>query len=386
MGMRLLHVSNSAYPSLAGTGPSLPIYQQLAEGADAYHVLARHSENRFATERSGNLTLHLVPGLGSSKSFLALAYLMVPLARRHRLQAIVVQDPLLGGLAAVHTGRLLCLPTLLELHTDVYFRMARSRRPDERLAGTLAFRALRGATRVRVGSRNLAPLLEAVGVSPDRIAYVPYRVDLSLFDPATNDQEDARAQLRLGDGPVFVSVGRFVPQKGYGPLLEAFAAVVERHPGAHLVLAGGGPLRPDYEAAIARLGLGEAVVLRDWIAREEQVRLLAAADVYLQPSVPGYGEWMPRTILEAMAMGVAVVASDMAGIPDVVAHRRTGLLVAPGDREQLAAALLELAGDSAMRRALGSAARADAESLFEWNTAFSRYRELIGSLRYVKRR
>jgi phosphatidylinositol alpha-1,6-mannosyltransferase len=258
--------------------------------------------------------------------------------------------------------------------------MARSHRPDERLGARLAFRALCGATRVRVGSRNLAPLLEDVGVAPERIVYVPYRVDLSLFDPAANDPRAARAQLQLDDGPVFVSVGRFVPQKGYGPLLEAFASVVERHPGARLVLAGGGPLRAEYEGAIARLGLGDSVVLRDWISRDEQVRLLAAADAYLQPSVPGHGEWMPRTILEAMAMGVAVVASDMAGIPDVVAHRRTGILVAPGDREQLSAALLELAGDPAIRAALGAAARADAESLFEWNTAFARYRELIDSL------
>jgi glycosyltransferase involved in cell wall biosynthesis len=380
MSMRILHVSNSAYASLADTGPSLPIYRELAQGADAYHVFARNSENRFAHERSGNLTLHLVPGLGSSKSFLALAYLMVPVARRHRLNAIVVQDPLLGGLAAIHTGRLLELPTLLELHTDVYFRMARSRRLDERLAGRLAFRALRGATRVRVGSRNLAPLLEGVGVAAERIVHVPYRVDLSLFDPVGADRPSARAEFDLGDGPVFVSVGRFVPQKGYGPLLEAFVAVAERHPSARLVLAGGGPLRTEYEAAIARLQLGDAVQLRDWISREEQVRLLAAADVYLQPSVPGHGEWMPRTILEAMGMGVPVVASDMAGIPDVVAHRRTGILVAPGDREELAAALLELAYDPAARAAMGDAARADTESLYEWNSAFSRYRELIRSL------
>jgi glycosyltransferase involved in cell wall biosynthesis len=89
---------------------------------------------------------------------------------------------------------------------------------------------------------------------------------------------------------------------------------------------------------------------------------------------------MPRTILEAMGMGVPVVASDMAGIPDVVAHRRTGILVAPGDRDELAAALLELADDPAARAAMGDAARADTESLYEWSSAFSRYRELIRSL------
>jgi glycosyltransferase involved in cell wall biosynthesis len=376
----VLHLSNSAYSSLEGTGPSLAIYRELARGFEHYHVLARSTTNRFARETEGNLTLHLVPGLRSSATFLALAYAAIPIARSQHAGAIVAQDPLLGGLAAVHAGRLLRLPTLLELHTDVYFRMASSRRPLERLAGRTAFTALRSATRVRVGSRNLAPLLEAAGVRADRVVYVPYRTDLTLFDPTRADRASLRHELGLGDGVVVASVGRFVEQKGYGPLIDAFAAVAAQASNARLVLAGGGPLRAEYEDSIRRHGLDGAVCLLDWISREDQVRLLRASDIYVQPSIPGHGEWMPRTILEAMAMRLPVVASDMAGISDVVVDGRTGMLVPPGDRAVLATVLASLASDAPARASMGAEGRREVESLYEWGTAFERYRQAISSL------
>jgi glycosyltransferase involved in cell wall biosynthesis len=376
---RVLHISNSPYASLRDAGPSYRIFTELAAGGEEYHVLARHESNRFGADREGNLYLHLVPSL-NSKVFPLLAYYSFPLIRRYRLEGIVCQDPLLGGVAGVHAGRLFGIPTLLEVHSDLYFHLAASANPYRSALGRLAFGALRRATSVRVGSRNLKPLLERAGVDPSRVAYVPYRVDLELFDPEAQAGGNTRERLELGNGPLVVTVGRFVPQKGYLELIDAFAEVHRRLPQARLVIAGGGPLEASYRERIGRRSLEDAVRLLPWVSRTEQVELLAAADVYTQPSVPGKGEWMPRTILEAMAMRLPVVASDTAGIPDVVHDGENGLLVRPGDGTRLADALVELGSSAELRERLGARARRDAETSYGWDDCFRRYRALVYSM------
>jgi len=374
---RVLHISNSSYGSLEDAGPSRAIYDELASGADAYHVLARGKSIRPAVELAGRVHLHLLPR-SSSKAFPLLAYAAVPLGRRYGCQAIVAQDPLLGGLAGVHAGRALGLPTLVECHTDAFFHMA-SGSTAERAGARCAFAALRGATRVRAGTRGLARKMREAGVRPERIVLVPYRVDLRQFDPRRVNRSEVAGRLGLG-GKAVVTVGRFVEQKGYVGLIRAFGRVVERVPHAQLVIAGGGPLRGCYEAEVERLGLRDAVTLFDWVSREQQVGLLAVAEVYVQPSVPGHGEWMPRTILEAMAMRLPVVASEMAGIPDVVEDARSGELVPPGNEDALAGALAGLLDDPARRRRLGDEGRRLVEEVYGWDVSFERYREAIYTL------
>lgn len=378
MVRRILHVSNSPYPSLAEAGPSYEIFKELAAGAEEYHVLAQNMRRAFSYDSIGKLHLHLVPAR-SGKTFALFAYRARRLIPRYRLDGVLCQDPVLGGVAGIHAARRRGVPVLVELHGDVYFRYLRSRNPALRAVGELARRVLRRATRVRVTGPSLGRALEAAGVDPARMVHVPYRVKTQFFDPSLVDPATARERLGLADGIVVASLGRFVKQKGYRELIGAFAAVLREEPSARLVLAGGGPLEPEYRAEVARLGIGASVSILDWVTREGQRDLLAAADVYTQPSVAGEGEWMPRTILEAMAMGLPIVASSVGGIADVVRHGETGLLVSSPEQE-LPAGLLALVADAGRRRALGEEARRDAVTLFEWDRSFDRYRDALYSM------
>jgi glycosyltransferase involved in cell wall biosynthesis len=378
MVSRILHVSNSPYASLAEVGPSYEIFQELAAGAEEYHVLAQNVRRAFSHERDGKLHLHLVPAR-TGKTFAFLAYQALRLIPRHGLDGVLCQDPVLGGLAGVHSAHRHGIPVLVELHGDVYFRYLRSRNPALRAIGELARRTLRRATRVRVTGPSLGRALESAGVDPARMVHVPYRVKTDFFDPGLADRASAREWLELQDGVAIVSVGRFVKQKGYVALLEAFAEVLRAEPSARLVLAGGGPLEAEYRAVVARLGIGESVRLLGWVSREAQRDVLVAADVYAQPSVAGEGEWMPRAILEAMAMGLPVVASRVGGIPDVVRHDGNGLLLSPR-HEQLPAGLHALVADDGRRRAPGEQARRDAITLYEWHRSFDRYRTALYSM------
>lgn len=366
---RILHLSNSPYSSLKAAGPSLPIFRELARDTSGYHVLAP-ADGRPRRDREGVLHLHTLPGR-RGKTFAVMAFpATAALVGRHRIDGIVAQDPLLGGLAGVEVGRLLGVPTLIELHTDLWSDLA-SRRgaPHLRALGAAALHAARRATLVRTSGPRLTARLVAAGIDPERLREVPYRVDVRFFD---GEAPPARPPAR----PLAVSVGRFVPQKGYLELLDAVAQVPE----LRLVLAGGGPLESALRARIGELGVGDRVALRTWISRDEQRALLAEADLYLQPSIPGLGDWMPRTILEAMAMALPILATDVGGIPDVVRDACNGVLVARDDPAALVEALERLTADPALREKLGAEALRTARAEFAWDVAFDRYRAVLSEL------
>jgi glycosyltransferase involved in cell wall biosynthesis len=149
-----------------------------------------------------------------------------------------------------------------------------------------------------------------------------------------------------------LSVGRLHAQKGHATLIEAVAACRDRDVHVDLAVAGEGPLRGELVALARRLGIEDRVQL---LGRCEDVRkLLRATDVFAFPSLY---EAVGIALLEAMACGVAIVASRVGGIPEIVADGVSGLLVPPGEVVPLAEALIRLAHDPGHRIVLGQAAR-----------------------------
>jgi len=169
-----------------------------------------------------------------------------------------------------------------------------------------------------------------------------------------------------------LAVGRLVAKKGFTHLVEAARRVKE----LHVVVAGEGDLRPALEEQ-AR-AVGKRVRFVGALDRDTVARALAAADVVAVPSVvdaAGNVDGLPNTVLEALASGRAVVASRVAGIPDVLEDGVSGLLVPPGDPEALATALQRLARDPAERERLGREARERATQRHGWDAAGRRFEE-----------
>jgi glycosyltransferase involved in cell wall biosynthesis len=155
-----------------------------------------------------------------------------------------------------------------------------------------------------------------------------------------------------------VSVGRLRPPKDFLTLLRALALL---EPGtARTLVVGDGPQRPALAAAVRDLGLTGAVDLLG--ERDDVAELLAGADVFALCSA---SEGLPMSVLEAMAAGLPVVASDVGGVPELVRDGETGLLVPPARPAALASALERLAADAALRRRLGEAGRRRAEEHFD---------------------
>jgi glycosyltransferase involved in cell wall biosynthesis len=196
-------------------------------------------------------------------------------------------------------------------------------------------------------------------------AAVPSGVPIADLRAAAPARDAARGRLGL-DPRAFVvlGLGRLVPIKGFDLLVRALPAVAAQVPAAQVVLVGDGAERGHLDGLTAALGVTGRLRLAG--ALTDVTTPLAAADVL---AVPSRNEGMGRVIVEAMALGVPVVAAAVGGIPDVVTDGECGRLVAPEDVDALATALIELGRDAALRAKLGEAGPARAEA---FSTAVAR--------------
>ena len=149
----------------------------------------------------------------------------------------------------------------------------------------------------------------------------------------------------LPEGPLrLAAIGRFVEQKGQMVLIHALAKLVETHPDLHLSLIGDGEMRQDLEAAIARYDLARHVTLTGWLSEADVRAELAKAHALVMPS---FAEGLPMVVMESMAAARPVVATYIAGTPELVVPGQTGWLVPAGDPDVLAEAISDLAATPA---------------------------------------
>lgn len=218
--------------------------------------------------------------------------------------------------------------------------------------------------RILVPSQASKQLVMQTEHIPARYLDVAYNgVDISLFSPNVSSAAEARRELCIELGDIVVgTVGRLSADKGgQDDLLWAVSEARKQHPSVRLLVVGDGPLRPGLEGLAATLGMldnGAAVFTG---ARADVARLLGAMDIFVLPSLK---EALPIAVLEAMAMQLPVVATCVGGVPEVVQDGTTGLLVPPGDRAAMLAALLRLIAAADLRGRLGQAGQARVHTHF----------------------
>jgi len=246
--------------------------------------------------------------------------------------------------------------------SEIVFK--RLRAPLHALAGILTARC---ADAVVACSRYTArEVAHDYGIEPE-----PQPIPNGLAD--VGDEPPAR----LGrDGPVrALFAGRLRTRKAVAVLLEALAR--PELTGLALTIVGDGEQRQALERRAAELGLGDRCRFAGLVARDEIARRYADADLFVLPSTY---EGFPVAILEAMAAGLPIVATTVAGIPEAVEHGVSGLLVEREDAAGLAAALAELVGDPERRRTMGAAARQRVLERFTIDRVGRDYLELWRSL------
>jgi glycosyltransferase involved in cell wall biosynthesis len=230
--------------------------------------------------------------------------------------------------------------------------------------------ALRRAGAITATGLRLAEATLPYAPAGKPVTVIPYGVDLDRFAPAPRV---ARDEVVVG------AASRLSPEKGFDALLRAAAVLRARGVPVRVLLAGDGPARAALERLTDDLRIREHVEFAGEVPHDGVPAVLQRLDIFAMPSTwEGFGV----SALEASAMELPAVASDIHGIPDVVDDGRTGILVPPADPAALAAAIERLARDAALRRTMGAAGREFVRRHYRWqdNAALMErlYADMIG--------
>ena len=287
---------------------------------------------------------------------------------RHLVEAGRLADALeaenVGHLHAAFAHGPASVAYLVHLLTGLPFSFAAHAKDLYVSAPDLLARRIAASEFVLVCSESAAATLRGIaGAEASKVILAPHGVDTSRFHPA------GAARDAVGAGSLAVlAVGRLTDKKGFPVLIQAVAALRASGRNVTCRIVGSGSLRGELVAQASQLGVGDLVEFVGSLTQQEVAVEHRTADIFVQSSVilaDGDRDGIPNALLEAVASGVAVVATAVGGIPEVVSDGVNGLLVPANDPAALADALCRLHDDPALCRRLGSAGRTLAVEHFD---------------------
>lgn len=213
---------------------------------------------------------------------------------------------------------------------------------------------LRRADAIVAVSRFTRQTLIDMGLPAERIHLLENAVDTTRFYPAPTS---ANFLERWGvqNKRVVVSIGRLIARKGFDRSIEAWPAVLARHPDAHLLIVGNGPQRPELEQLIARHGVQHAVALTGPVSDDDLLAAYRSGEFFMMANrtLPdGDTEGFGLVFLEANACAKAVIGGRAGGAVDAIKHEETGLLIDSDEPSNIAAAVIRMLDDPALRQDL----------------------------------
>lgn len=219
-------------------------------------------------------------------------------------------------------------------------------------------------------------MIKGIGPIGQRITTIANGVDVERYQQQV-DRKAVRAELGLPEeAQVVAMVALFREQKGHRFLVEAMETLSTKHPDLHILLIGDGDLRPAVETQVATANLGHCIHFLG--NRPDVPDLLAASNIFVLPSL---WEGLPMAVLEAMATGLSVVVSDLAGTRKIVTPDKTGIIIEPGNSKMLANALDQILSTPTKAEALGQAAQTWVEEVYsarkQANDHIALYRRLL---------
>lgn len=253
-------------------------------------------------------------------------------------------------------------------------------RPDQEGYDDQMRDLLRTAPLVLARSHSLMQRLEELGCPREKLRLNRTGIPLDDF-PYTARSAPADGAWR------FVQACRLIAKKGLKTALRAFAAFHREHPRATFAIAGEGPMRSEIEQIARELGIASAVQLRGFLSQKDMAALYEESHIFVHPSEMTQDknqEGVPNSMLEAMATGLPVLATQHGGIPEAVQHDVAGLLVAERDEAALGAAMTRLTTEPGLAARFGEAASRFVREEFAQERAVAKLEDFYDEARAMK--
>jgi PEP-CTERM/exosortase A-associated glycosyltransferase len=400
--MRILHILDHSVPLFSGYSfrsrsiihaqrtlgltpvvLTSPKHESAADGMEEIEGIRYYRTESLATG-----PMRSVPFARELNLMARLARRIEAVARQERVELIHSHSPLLNGLPALWTARRLKIPLVYEARafwedaavdhgtfTEGSFRYRVSRALETYL--------FRHADRVVTICDAMRLELRDRGVCTDRVVVVPNGVNVDEFLPAPRSEMLAQ-RLGLNGGPVLGFIGSFYRYEGLRFLVEAFPKIRAQLPNANLMLVGGG----EEEEALKTLAAGkDGIIFTGRVPHREIGDYYSLVDVFVCPRLRMRLTELvtPLKPLESMAMGKAVLASDVGGHRELIEDGKTGLMFAAENPEDFVKQTLRLARDPVLRAALGEAGQRFVINQRSWSHLAQRYLEIypeaLGAIR-----
>jgi glycosyltransferase involved in cell wall biosynthesis len=282
-----------------------------------------------------------------------LMYFCLLIYRGWNQDVMYAQDPISVGLPAMLTSKILRKKFYLKVVGDYAWEQSVQRYEVKdllddfsvnkkryalpvRILKYLEYLVAKKADRVVVPSQYLKRIVSNWGINPDKIVVIYNAFDAQSVPFVEGIEKQDRKEKKI------VSAGRLVPWKGFDELIKLMPEISEKIKGAHLYIAGDGPDRARLEAVIRTSGTEQFVTLLGKLDHHKLFNLISDADLFVLNTAY---EGLSHQLLEVMALGTPIVATDIGGNPEVLSHGESGMLVPLGDRELLKERILEVLGD-----------------------------------------
>lgn len=337
---------------------------------DRWHIMGHARSLKGDTQlRSG--TVFLLP-------FFLLAEFLSALriARRQHAQVIHAHWVLPNGLVGAWLCKLLGIPLAISLHGSDIFVARRNR-----AFGAVAGWVLRRAAVVTACSEDLRQAAIKLGAAPERVHLIAWGADPERFSPAVQPLDRSHIGL-TEESTVLTCLGRIVHKKGFDVLLRALPPLLDSYPELKLVIGGDGAQREQLADLATELGISERIHFPGRISWEDVPAFLAMGDLFVLPSVQdaaGNVDGLPTVLLEAMALGKPIVATQIGGVPLVIEHGENGILCPPGNTHALEQAIAMLLENPSLQHKISRAARTSVEERFNWLEVAKQFDELFTS-------
>ena len=397
--MNILFIGKHIYPKdIFSNEQDMKTWRSLSDYFSKVFVIAESPDLFFHKACEKNISIYLLPRFGYIGFVKQSVCLGFYLNWRYGVNIFDASEIAGGGIAVTFLKFLTGKPTVIEVQGEIFRAPSgannsnKNQNPntpnsdysDNKFVNPDYYKSLllqkigryvmKRAARVRVISYAIFSQVREQGISESKIRLVSLRVDLNLFNPVsdTGKKEDKMGITKIG------YLGRLVSGKGLEDLFEAMLILKSQNLSFNCLIFGVGSKEGELKKMAEDLNIKDKIEWRGFVPYSKVPEALAQIDIFVYPS---WHEGFGRSIMEALAMEKAVVATRVGGIPDLINDGENGFLVEPHNPSALAQKIKELIEDKELREIFGKAGREWVSKKYEWNQGIKQFAQLFLELK-----